>query len=376
MSQLLSPFKLGGLTLANRVVMAPLTRGRAGLNRLANDYMREYYELRASAGLIITEAVAVSAQGYGWYAAPGLYTTEQRDAWIPVTKAVHDKGGKIFLQLWHMGRQSHSSFHDGAQIVAPSAIAVPAGATTRDINQQSVSYEVPRALETEEIAGVVQDFAHCAALAKEAGFDGVEVHGANGYLIDTFLQSSTNQRTDRYGGPKENRFNFLKEIVEEVGKVFPYDQIGIRFSPNGAFGGMGSSDNFEAYTYYAQQLNKYGLAYLHIMDGLGFGFHGLDKAVTVLDIKKHFDGAVISNITHTKESAEGIIRSGAADLVAFGRLYLSNPDLVERFQHNWPLNEDAPYQGWYGRTPDAKDSLDGYLSYRPYEPPVDATKSA
>lgn len=372
MSLLLSPFKVGPFTLANRVVMAPLTRGRAGTNRLANEYMREYYELRASAGLIITEGVAISPQGYGWYATPGLYNTEQRDSWKPVTEAVHKRGGKIFLQLWHMGRQSHSSFHNGNAIVAPSAIKVPGDGTVRDAEQNAVPYETPRALETEEIPGVVQDYANCAALAKEAGFDGVEIHGANGYLIDEFLQSATNQRTDRYGGPKENRFNFLKEIVEEVGKVFPYDQIGVRVSPNGVFGGMGSADNFESFTYYAEQLNKYGLAYLHLMDSTGFGFHNLDKQVTVFDVKKRFDGPVISNIGHTKDSAEGVIRSGAADLVAFGRLYLSNPDLVERFQNNWPVAEGAPYPDWYGRTPDAKDSLDGYLTHRPYVPPAES----
>lgn len=372
MSQLLSPFKIGSLTLANRVVMAPLTRGRAGLNRLPNEYMREYYEQRASAGLLITEATAVSPQGYGWYATPGMYTEEQKEAWKPITQAVHDKGGKIFLQLWHMGRQSHSSFHDGQQIVAPSAIKIPEG-TVRDINQNSVPYETPRALETDEIPGIVQDYARSAALAKDAGFDGVEIHGANGYLIDCFLQSSTNHRTDRYGGSKENRFNFLKEIVEEVGKVYPYDRIGVRVSPNGAFGGMGSADNFESYTYYAEQLNKYGLAYLHVMDGLGFGFHGLDKQVTLMDIKKRFDGPVMSNIAHTKDTAEGVIRSGAADLVAFGRLYITNPDLVERFQNNWPLDESNSYPTWYGRTPDAKDSLEGYTTYSRYVPPAESS---
>lgn len=367
-SELLSAFKLGPFQLANRVVMAPLTRGRAGVSRLGNDYIREYYELRASAGLIISEGLAISPQGYGWYGSAGMYNQEQADSWKPITKAVHDKGGLIFMQLWHMGRQSHSTFHGGKPIVAPSAIAVPGDGHVRDSEQNAVPYEVPRALETEEIAEVVQEYARSASFAKEAGFDGVEIHGANGYLIDTFLQASTNQRTDRYGGPKENRYRFLEEVVEAVGKVFPYDQIGVRMSPNGVFGGMGSPDNFEAFTYYASQLNKYGLAYLHVMDGVGFGFHNLSPQVRLLDIKKVFSGPVMGNIDYTQESAEGSLRTGAVDLIAFGRLYLSNPDLVERFRNKWPVVPGAPYGDWYGRTPDAKDSLDGYLTYRPYNP--------
>mmetsp|Transcript_38385 Transcript_38385/g.28267 ORF Transcript_38385/g.28267 Transcript_38385/m.28267 type:complete len:375 (-) Transcript_38385:112-1236(-) len=374
MSTLLSPFKLGPFTLANRVVMAPLTRGRAGTSRLPNSFMKEYYELRASAGLIISEGVAISPQGYGWYGTAGIYNREQSDLWIPITSAVKEKGGRMFLQLWHLGRQSHSSFHDGEQVVAPSAIAVPA-ATTRDANQNSVSYETPRALETDEIPQIVQDYARAASYAKDAGFDGVEIHGANGYLVDTFLQASTNQRTDRYGGPKENRFNFLKEIVEEVGKVFPYNQIGVRISPNGGFGGMGSASNFEDFTYYARQLNQYGLAYLHVMDGLGFGYHNLGRAVQLFDIKKEFDGPVISNVGHTKESAEGTLRTGAADLVAFGRPFISNPDLVERFKNDWPLNPNPSYEGWYGRTPDPANSLEGYLTYRPYVPPAETSSA-
>lgn len=367
-SELLSAIKVGPFQLANRVVMAPLTRGRAGVNRLGNEYIKEYYEMRASAGLIISEAIAISPQGYGWYASAGMYNQEQADSWKPITKAVHDKGGRIFMQLWHMGRQSHSSFQGGNPIVAPSAIAVPGDGHVRDSEQNAVPYEVPHALETVEVSGVVQDYARSAAFAKDAGFDGVEIHGSNGYLIDTFLQSSTNTRTDRYGGAKENRFRFLQEIVEEVGKVFPYEQIGVRVSPNGVFGGMGSSDNFDAYTYYVSQLNKYGLAYLHIMDGLGFGFHNLDKPVRLLDVKKVFSGPIIGNIDYTKESAEGALRTGAVDLIAFGRLYLSNPDLVERFQNKWPVAPGGAYGDWYGRTPDAKDSVDGYLTYRPYNP--------
>jgi len=374
-SQLLSPVKIGDLDLPNRVIMAPLTRGRAGLSRKANKYMAEYYEMRASAGLIIGEATAVSEQGYGWFGSAGLYTEEHAHGWKIVTDAVHAKGGKMFAQLWHMGRQAHSSFHSKPEIVAPSAISV-GGGHTRDINHNESEYELPRALETEEIPGVVVDYIESARLAKLAGFDGVEVHGANGYLIDEFLQSSTNQRTDRYGGSFENRFRILKEIVEGIAAAghFPYNRIGVRISPNGVFGGMGSADNFEMFTYVAAQLNTYGLAYLHVMDGLGFGFHNLGKAITAFDIKKVFNGPVMVNVGLTKDSAEGIIRSGAADLTAFGRPYLSNPDLVERFQNNWPIVESAPYPDWYGGLSNPEECLDGYLTYKPYEPTATETK--
>lgn len=368
-SELLSPVKIGPHELANRVVMAPLTRGRAGLSRLANEYMKEYYEMRASAGLIISEGIAISRQGYGWYGTAGMYTQEQCDSWKPVIRAIHARGGKIFLQLWHLGRQAHSSFNEGQSTVAASAIGIGGDARTRDIEQRSVPYEVPRALETEEIPGIVQDYVRCAAFAKEAGFDGVEVHAANGYLIDSFLQSSTNKRTDGYGGPKEQRFRILAEVVEALFQVYPSNQIGVKLSPNGTFGGMGSADNFEAFTYYAAQLNKYNLAYLHVMDGVSLGYHNLSPRVRLSHIRALFQGPIIGNVGYTQETAEGAVRTGAVDLIAFGRPFLSNPDLVERFQNNWPLEPSPPYAAWYGRTPDAKDSLEGYLTYRPYVPP-------
>ena len=367
MSQLLSPFTFGSLNLANRVVLAPLTRGRAGTSRIANKHIAEYYAQRASAGLIVTEATAISDQGYGWYATPGIYTQEQAEGWKLSTEAVHAKGGKIFAQLWHMGRQAHSSFNSKGRIVAPSAIKVPGDGHVRDVNQQEAAFEVPHALTIEEIAETVADFKHAAEIAKEAGFDGVELHGANGYLIDTFLQSSTNTRTDDYGGSIENRLRFLLEVLDAVKEVFPADRIGVRISPNGVYGGMGSADNFDTFTALAKALQPYHLAYLHVMDGMNFGFHQLCRPVTLFDIKRHFDGPLIGNITYTKDTAEGAIRSGAADLIAFGRPYISNPDLVERFQNNWPLEADAPYSAWYGRTPDGGDSLEGYTTYKPYQ---------
>lgn len=245
-STLFTSYKLGeGLQLANRVVMAPLTRGRAGTSKLANEYMGKYYEQRASAGLIVSEGVGISEMGYGWYATPGIWLPEHITAWKKVVDAVHAKNGKIFLQLWHMGRQSHSSFNTKRETIAPSAIGIPSSEyfMTHDSNNNRVPYEVPRALETSEIPGVVAEYAHAAKNAKAAGFDGVEVHGANGYLIDTFLQSVSNHRTDAYGGSIENRYRFLKEVVEAVGKVYSYDRVGVRISPNGVFGAMGSDDN-------------------------------------------------------------------------------------------------------------------------------------
>jgi N-ethylmaleimide reductase len=196
------------------------------------------------------------------------------------------------------------------------------------------------------------------------------IHGANGYLVDTFLQSSTNHRTDEYGGSIENRYRFLHEVLSAVQEVYPIEQVGLRISPNGAFGGMGSADNYETFIYVAQQLNQHyhDLAYLHVMDGLTFGFHNLCKPVRLLDIKRVFESTVIGNIDYTKDIAEGALRTGAADLVAFGRLYLSNPDLVERFQNNWPVVPGAPYEHWYGRFPNAEDALEGYLTYLPYPP--------
>ena len=297
-----------------------------------------------------------------------MYTEEHAEAWKPTIEAVHGKGGKIFCQLWHMGRQAHSSYHATGDIVAPSAIKVPGDGTLRDVNHNSVPYEVPRALETDEIPKIVADFKEGARLAKVAGFDGVELHGANGYLIDEFLQSSTNLRTDRYGGSLENRVRLLVEIVDAVKEVYPADRIGVRISPNGVYGGMGSADNFETFTYVAKVLKDHKIAFIHIMDGLGFGYHGLSPQVTLFDVKKNFEGPVMGNIGYTKESAEGAIRSGAADLIAFGRPYISNPDLVERFTNNWPLAADAPYSHWYGHLPTAEGGEVGYTDYEAYNP--------
>ena len=348
--------------------MAPLTRGRAGDTRVPNKHMAEYYSQRASAGLIISEATAISDEGYGWYGSPGIYTSEHAEGWKLSVDAVHAKGSKMYAQLWHMGRQAHSSFNKNHRIVAPSAIKVSESGKVRGSNQQEGPYELPHALSEEEIHATVNDYQNSARIAKEAGFDGVEVHGANGYLIDQFLQSCSNTRTDKYGGSIENRMRFLVEIIESVIKVYPADRVGVRLSPNGVHGGMGSEDNFDTFVAVAKKLNTYGLAYLHLMDGLGFGFHNKCQPVTLFDMKKHFDGSIIGNVGFTKETAEGALRTGACDMIAFGRPYISNPDLVERFKNDWPLEPQAPMSGWYGRFADPEKCLEGYTTFKPYQP--------
>jgi len=332
---------------------------------MPNDMMVEYYTQRASAGLVITEATAISEEAFGWANAPMISTPEHAAAWKKVTDAVHAKGGKIFLQLWHLGRQSHSSFHPSTNdTVSASAIKITSGHAKNSKNE-NVEHETPRALTIPQIATTVQDYVKATRLSKEAGFDGVEVHGANGYLVDQFLQTRTNVRTDKYGGSMENRYRFLKEIIEAIlaDGAFPADRVGVRLSPNGNFGDMGSEDNDVLFPYVAKQLSSFGLAYLHVMDGTGFGFHNKCQLVTAMDMKQAFQGNIMTNIGLDKASAQGMLRSGSTDLVAFGRLYISNPDLVERFQNNWPLNPDAPYEHWWTNSLGAT----GYTDYPFYD---------
>ncbi|MDF1660254.1 MAG: alkene reductase [Planctomycetota bacterium] len=358
---LLSPFTLGDLKLKNRVILAPLTRGRAGEERLANELMAEYYSQRSGAGLIISEATTVSAQGNGWVNSPGIYTDAQGEGWKTVTNAVHKAGSKIFLQLWHTGRASHSDFHGGELPVAPSAIKIEGEGLHTP--KGKVLHEIPRALRTDEIPGVVADYKKAAIRAKQAGFDGVEVHSANGYLLDQFLQSKTNKRTDQYGGSLENRFRLLSEILDAVSEVYPSGRIGVRLAPNGVFNDMGSLDYRETFTYAATRLNDYGLAYLHVMDGLGFGFHKLGEAMTLKDFRGVFKGPLMGNCGYTEESAEAAISNGQADMIAFGRPFIGNPDLVERFRNGWPLLESDP-SSWYLSGDPAK----GYTDFPSYSP--------
>ena len=283
--------------------------------------------------------------------------------WKGVVDAVHEKGCVIFLQLWHMGRASHSSFHNGKPAAAPSAIKINEPYIHPPTGKQP--HEVPRALETAEIPRVVNDYRQAAQRAKAAGFDGVEIHGANGYLIDTFLQSKTNHRTDQYGGSVENRFRFLKEVVEGVTSVWPAHRVGVRLSPNGSFNDMGSPDYREQFTFAASQLDHFGLAYLHVMDGLAFGFHKLGEPMTLADFREVFHGPLIGNCGYTQEMAEKAIAAGHADMIAFGRPFISNPDLVLRFKNGWPLAAEAPMSDWYLPT-----GAKGYTDFPAYEPQV------
>ena len=344
--KLFESIKLGDYLLPNRVVLAPMTRSRAGQSRVPNALMAEYYAQRADAGLLISEATSISIQGLGWNDSPGIYTDEQSNAWQLTTKAVHDKGSKIFLQLWHCGRASHTSFHpELGPPVAPSAVKINGDYSHTPTGKQP--YEVPRALTTEEAKQIVLDYQAAAKRAKAAGFDGVEIHGANGYLIDEFLQSKTNQRTDEYGGTKENRTRFLLEIVDAVKQVWDASKIGVRISPNGAFNDMGSPDYREQFLYVAEELAKHDLAYLHIMDGLEFGFHALGDPMALAEFKAVYPGCIIGNTGYSKELAEQRLQAGDADLIAFGRPFIANPDLVVRFQQNLELNPDAEMDVWY-----------------------------
>tara|TARA_R110002072_G_scaffold74374_5_gene176324 strand:- start:21783 stop:22883 length:1101 start_codon:yes stop_codon:yes gene_type:complete len=360
-SPLLNPLSLNdSLQLKNRVVMAPLTRARSGPDRIPNEQMAEYYRQRASAGLIIAEATVVSKIARGWVESPGIYNDEQMQGWKRIVDAVHAEGGLIFLQLWHMGRASHSSFHDNGELpVAPSAIKINGDGIHTPNGKED--YETPRALTIDEIKQTILDYKNAAKRAKQAGFDGVEVHSANGYLLDQFLQSRTNQRNDEYGGSIENRYRMLDEVLKAVTQEIPVDRVGVRLAPNGIYNDMGSPDYRETFTYVAQQLNNYGLAYLHVMDGLDFGFHEQGEPMTLDEFRQVFDGPLMGNCGYTQETAEQAITDGKADLIAFGRPYISNPDLVERFRNGWTLAPEADAELWW--TP----REDGLIDFPAYE---------
>lgn len=339
LDKLLAPIQLGPFTLSNRMVMAPLTRNRAGEGDAATPLVAEYYRQRAAAGLIITEASQVSAQGKGYPRTPGIFTERQVEGWQGVTRAVHGAGGRIFLQLWHVGRLSHPLAQpDGALPVAPSAIK-PEGEIFTVAGLKPL--ETPRALAIDEIPGVVADYRQAAENAKRAGFDGVEIHGANGYLLDQFLRDGANVRTDAYGGPVQNRARLLKEVVEAVVPVFGANRVGVRLSP--IFNGFSMSDSnpAETFGYAADMLGGYGLAYLHVMQ-LGLG------TFDFVELKRRFGGLYIANGGYDAERAETAIGAGEADLVSFGTRFLANPDLVERFRRGATLNQadsDTFYQG-------------------------------
>lgn len=332
MASLFTPLQAGAFSLKNRIVLAPLTRGRADTGRVPNAMMREYYVQRASAGLLLTEATSVTPMGVGYPDTPGLWSEEQIAGWKDITQAVHAAGGTILAQLWHVGRVSHPDYLDGALPVAPSALA-PEGHVS--LMRPKRDYVVPRPLETSEIAGIVATYRTAAANAKRAGFDGVEVHGANGYLLDQFLQDSTNTRTDAYGGSLENRARLMLEVVDAAIEIWGADRVGLHLSPRGDLLSMGDSNPRATFGYVAREAGKRGLAFLCTRE------HEGPDAISA-DLKKDFGGVLIANEAFTKESAEAAIAAGRADSVAFGQQYIANPDLVERFRTGAALNTPDP----------------------------------
>ena len=364
MSKLLSTAKLGPYTLNHRVVLAPLTRMRAGEYDIPTKTMTEYYEQRASeGGFLVSEATSVSPRGRAYLGAAGIYTDEQMQAWKPATKAVHAKGGRIFLQLWHGGRQSHVDNEPNGELpVAPSAIKVQ-GAVVHTAAAGWTEPSAPRALRIDEIPAVVEEFRKAAERAVEAGFDGVELHAANGYLPDQFLQDGSNHRSDAYGGPIENRARFLLEVVEAMVSVWGGDRVGVRLSPSTTFGGMWDSDPMATFGYVATQLNRFGLAYLHVIEPRVAGDETVAEGrpvVAAAHLRKFFKGTLIAAGGFNAESAEAILQAGDADLVAFGRHFIANPDLPERIRRNLPLNK-------YNRDTFYGGGAEGYVDYPFYK---------
>lgn len=337
-----TPVSLGSIQLKNRLVMAPLTRMRAGTGDVPSPLAKTYYAQRASAGLIITEATQISPLGKGYPATPGIYSTEQTAAWKEIVAAVHAKGGSIVAQLWHVGRISHSSLHpeQGAP-EAPSAI--PASGQTYGADWKLHNYETPKAMTKEDIARLLKEFEVAAQNAKAAGFDGIEIHSANGYLLDQFLQDKTNQRTDEYGGSIENRLRLLGQVIETVSKVFLSDKVGVRLSPYGTFNDMGDSDPVALFTAAMTKLNTYKLSYVHMIEPRATSAGGGDQTneeapITSEMFRAAYEGKFITAGGYDQAMGEKVLEAGLADAVAYGRLYIANPDLAERFQQGAVLN--------------------------------------
>jgi len=361
-TDLFTPVQLGPYQLTHRVVMAPLTRMRTAADFVPNDLLVEHYTQRATqGGYIVAEGTVISETGHGYYGAPGIYTGEQVEGWKRVTTAVHNKGGIIFDQLFHVGRQSHRSLQpNGGQPVGASAIEfedfvyTPTGWVPADLN---------RAMTTEEVKAMVEDYRKAAIKAKDAGFDGVELHGANGYLVDQFLQDGSNQRTDIYGGSIENRVRFMLEIVEALVEVWGANRVAVRLGPSGTFASMSDSDPIVLFSYAAEQLNKFGLAYLHLIEPRVKGsveeVEDLEP-VAAMHLRKIFKGTIIAAGGFDGEKANDILQKGNADLVAFGRHFIANPDLVFRLKNNLPLNA-------YDRDTFYGGDAQGYNDYPFYE---------
>ena len=332
MMTLQDPIQIGDWNLPNRVIMAPLTRCRASDGRVPNELMREYYQQRASAGLIISEATSISPTGVGYPDTPGIWSKEQVAGWKRVTDAVHNAGGRIILQLWHVGRVSDPIYLNGALPVAPSAIA-PGGHVS--LVRPEKSFVTPRALELDEIPGIVAEYRRGAENALAAGFDGVELHGANGYLLDQFLQDVSNHRTDEYGGAIENRARLMLEAVDAAISVWGPSRVGLHLSPRGDVHSMGDSNKPATFGYVAREVGKRGIAFICARESLG-------ESRLVPELKKAFGGPVVANELFTKETGEQVLAKGEAEAVAYGKLFIANPDLSRRFALNAPLNEPVP----------------------------------
>ncbi len=354
MPSLFDPIKLGAIDCPNRILMAPLTRGRATRDHVPTALMETYYAQRADAGLIITEATGISRQGLGWPYAPGLWTEAQVEGWKPVVAAVHAAGGRIFAQLWHMGRVVHSSFLGGEAPVSASATRAPAKAHTYDGRQP---YDEARALRRDELPGVIADYVRAARNARAAGFDGVQIHGANGYLIDQFLRDGTNLRDDEYGGPVENRIRLLSEVTRAVaGEVGP-ERTAVRLSPNGEVQGANDSDPFSLFPAAATALGEIGIAFLELREPGFEGTFGKAEVAPVHPyIRRAFDGPLVLNSDYGLATGQAALDRGETDAIAFGRPFISNPDLVARFRGAAPLQDDV-MTTWYSQGPE------GYVDY-------------
>lgn len=348
--ELFRPLKVGALELPHRIVMAPLTRCRAGLEHIPNELMATYYAQRASAGLVIAEATMIQEGHSAFIAEPGIYNQAQILGWKKVTDAVHKKNGRIFLQIWHGGRACHPDMNHGNQTVAPSAIAIPGEVRTQNGMRPHVT---PIEIEEKNVQTYVDYFRQAAINAKSAGFDGVEVHGANGYLIDQFLRDGSNHRQGEYGGSISNRARFLFEVLESVIAVYGADRVGLRISPVNSFNGMRDSDPIRLTAYLARELNRFGLAYLHLMRS---DFLGLQNGPIIETARREYHGILIGNMGYTPEEANQSIASGLIHAVAFGHHYISNPNLVEKLRNGQKLSE--PDSSTY-YTPGAK----GYTDY-------------
>lgn len=354
MPSLFDPIQLGAIHAPNRILMAPLTRGRSTRAHVPTEIMQTYYAQRASAGLIITEATGISQQGLGWPYAPGLWTDEQTEAWKPVVEGVHKAGGRIVAQLWHMGRIVHPSFLGGAKPVSASATTAPGAAHTYDGKQP---YVEARALGIDEIPALLDDYVKATRNAKAAGFDGVQIHAANGYLIDEFLRDNSNFRDDIYGGSPENRIRLLREVTEVVAAEIGADRTAVRLSPNGDSQGVFDSDPESVFVPAAKALANIGIAFLELREpGLDGTFGNTDQPKVSPAIRKVFSGPLILNSDYGFTDGQATLNAGVADAIAFGRPFISNPDLPLRFEKAVPL-ADAPMATWYSQGPE------GYIDY-------------